>query len=287
MPETKPKRRWLQFSLRTCLLILLIAGVVFGLVANHAHKRKSAIALIRTNGGTIRFGPETDPAWYEKLLRRFFGAETYQPVRHVNMLTGGFIKREKKKLPEDFLARISALPEIVSLGLENTVIAEADWRNIARFRKLEQVLLSHSNVSDDGVKYLAQLPELEGVSMKSTTEITDAAIPYISKLPKLTDLKLGSTNITDQGLRALSPDLKLEILELQSVKVTSHGVEALKNIPSLRIVALSRTDVDDRVLDVLGGLPNIQVLQLVRTHVTAEGVQRFREVHPQCNVTGP
>jgi hypothetical protein len=287
MSDIRPKRRWLQFSLRTCLLILLVAGVVFALVANHAHKRKSAIALVQANGGRIRFGPETVPNWYEKLLRQFFGAETYQPVRSINMLTGGRIQREKKKLPDDFLAQLSALPEIVSLGLENTVIAESDWPNISRFQKLEAVLLGHSNITDDGVKHLSQLPNLEEVSMGNTKGITDAAIPYISKLPKLTNLKLGSTNITDEGLRALSPISKLDILELPSVKVTSNGVELLKNIPSLVVLTLDWTDVDDRALDHLGQLPNLQVLQLTRTRVTSEAVQRFREAHPQCKVTGP
>ncbi len=287
MPEYKPKRRWLQLSLRTCLLILLIASVGLALVANHAHKRKSAIALIRTNGGTIRFGPETNPSWYEKILREFFGPETYQPVQHVNMLTDGFIKREKKELPDDFLARLAALPEILSLGLENTIIAEPDWRNISKFPKLQYVLLGHSNITDDGVKYLSQLPELDTLSMGNTREITDAAIPHISKMPKLTNLKLGSTNITDQGLRKLAPVSKLDILELPNLKVTSVGVESLKNIPSLKIVTLDWTNVDDQALDFLAVLPNLQVLQLSRTQVTAAGMQRFREQHPNCAVTGP
>ncbi len=287
MPETKPKRRWLQISLRSCLLILLIASVVFGFIANHAHKRKSAIAAIRAHGGTIKFGPETLPNWYEKFLRQLFGSETYQPVRTINMLTGGRNEREKKKLPVDFLARLSALPEIEFLGLENTVISDSDWHNISKFRKLQILYLGHSNLSDDGVKHLSQLPELDTLSMGDTKEITDAAIPFISKLPKLTNLKLGSTKISDHGLRTLSPISELEILELPNVKVTSDGVELLKKIPSLRIVLLDWTDVDDRALDSLAVLPNIQRLQLLQTHVTAEGIQRFRKMRPQCTVTGP
>ena len=96
MPEMKRKRRWFQFSLGTALLILVIASIVFGLVANHAHDRQAAIAAVRTNGGRIRFGPERVPNWYEKPLHLFFGAETYQPVRDINMLTGGRIRLEKK-----------------------------------------------------------------------------------------------------------------------------------------------------------------------------------------------
>ena len=261
MPEMKRKRRWLQFSLRTAFLILLFASIAFGLVANHAHKRKSAMAAIRNNGGTIRFGPESDPNWYEKPLHQFFGAETYQPAESINMLTGGVIRLDKKKLPDDFLAQISALSEIEFLGLENTIISDSDWPNISTFRKLQIIHLGHSNISDEGVEYVSQLPELDTLSMDSTKGITDSAISSISKLPKLTNLKLGSTKITDQGLRTLSPISKLQILELPNVKVTSHGVELLKNIPSLSIVTLDWTNIDDRALDSLVMLPNIRVLQ--------------------------
>ncbi len=151
MPDAKPKRRWLQFSLRTSLLILLIAGIVFGVVANHAHNRKAAIAAIRANGGTIDFGSESTPSWHEQLLRQFFGPETYQPVYAINMLTGGRIQIVKKKLPDGFLAQLSALSETKFLGLENTEISDSDWHNLSNFRKVRVLYLGHSNISDDGV----------------------------------------------------------------------------------------------------------------------------------------
>jgi hypothetical protein len=285
--DEKPKRRWLQFSLRTALLILLIAAIVFALVANYAHKRKSAIAAIRANGGTIKFGADSDPSWYEKLLRHFFGSETYQPVQSIDMLPEGRIKREKKNLPDDFLAQISSLSETQFLSLENTAISDSDWHNISKFRALYIIYLGHSNISDEGIKHLSQLPELDFLRLNHAKQITDAAIPSISKLPKLTNLKLDSTNITDQGVRTLSPISKLEVLELNHVKVTSRGVELLKNIPSLRTVLLHWTDVDDRALDHLGTLTNLKSLGVFQTRVTAEGIQRFRNLHPQCTVDGP
>lgn len=237
---TKPKRRWLQFSLRTSFLVLLIAGIGFGFVASHAHKRQAALAVVRANGCTITFGPETDPNWNERILRRVFGAEIYQPVLQVNMLPKQFIERDKKKLPEDFLARLAALPEIEFLGLENTDISESDWRNISRFPKLQIVYVSHSNITDDAVKTLSQLIALEEISMNNAREITDVSINYVSKMPLLTNLKVCDTNITDQGLRALSQNSK-----------------------------------------------NLRIIEIRGTNVTAEGVEQFRAVLPQCSVYGP
>ncbi len=195
MPETEPKRRWLQFSLRTALLVLLIASIVFGLVANHAHKRQAAIAAIRNNGGTIRFGPDTDPSWYQKLLHQIFGSETYQPVEGIDMIPEGRIKLEKKNLPDDFLAQISTLSETKFLSLENTAISDSDWHNISKFRDLYIIYLGHSNIPDEGVKHLSQLPALGYLRLDSAKEITDSAIPYISKLPRLTNLMLDATKI--------------------------------------------------------------------------------------------
>ena len=51
------------------------------------------------------------------------------------MLTGRQIKRDKKTLPDDFLSRLSALPEIEFLGLENTVISDSDWQMFPTFEK--------------------------------------------------------------------------------------------------------------------------------------------------------
>ncbi len=287
MNEARPKRRWFRYSLRTAMTFVFLLSVAFALVARHAHHRQAALAAVRDHGGTVFFDPKAMLSWHERMLGTFFGPETYRPVRIVNMLTDRRITPQKKTLPEDFFATLTALPEITDLGLENTIIAQSDWRNISRFPRLEYLLLSHSNISDDGVKSVSQLPELRGLSINDTQGITDAALSSIAQLTKLDDLKLGYTKVTDAGLQHLSQLSNLQILELQGVNVTSKGLEVLQRIPTLIDVSLDSSGADDRIFDQLSGLPNLKVIQLSGTGVTPDAIERFRASHPGCTVTGP
>ena len=287
MNETKPKRRWFRYSLRTLMVQMFVLGIMCALIARYANNRKSAIATVRNNGGTISFDPELPPTWFGKILRSVFGPETYQPVRMVNMLPDGHITIKQKTLSDDFLARLSALSELEFLELENTIVAETDWQYISQFRRLRTLYVRRSNISDEGVKYISQLPELEELNIEETKGISDAALVSISQLPKLSNLKLGFTKITDAGLLSYKPISNLQVLEMQGVKATSNGVESLKQIPSLKIVTLDWSEVDDKALDYFATLPNLKGLQLTATKVTPAAVKNFRDSHPKCIVTGP
>jgi hypothetical protein len=281
------KPRWLRFSLRTLLLITLVAGVAFGLISREARNRQAALRMVREYGGRIDFDSSNGRlAWHEKLRNQLFGAETFQPVQNVNMLTNGTITPNPKVLPTDFLARLSALSEIGDLGLENTVIDPEDWHNIANFPGLKYVLLGRSNITDDDVSFLSGLPNLDTVSMSDARKITDKALPAFSRMNKLTNLKLDDTKLTDDGLQELFLP-QLEILELQGVKLTSRSAAALKRMSGLRVLLLDWTNIDDAALEPLGELPSLEHLQLQATKVTRDGVARFREAHPTCAVTGP
>jgi hypothetical protein len=261
---------------------------VFALVAAHARNRNAALALVRENGGRIRFNPRAKLPWAEKWLSKLFGAETYQPVQGVNMLTIGFRTEESRnKLPDDFLARLSALSELTDLGLDNTIIAKSDWHNLSRFSHLFQLMLSSSNITDEGVESLSQLPELAELDMIDVEGITDAALISLSRLPKLGNLQIANSRISDQGLRNFKPISHPQSLNLLGNKITSSGVESIKQIPTLLFLSLAHTDVDDQALDYLAELPSLQKLAVGRTHVTPGGVQRFRQLHPKCTVTGP
>ena len=149
--------------------------------------------MVRDNGGQIVFDRAKEPSWIERFLGQLFGPETYESVQTINMLTGHVITNDKKVLPGDFLAQLSVLSELECLGLENTIIAQSDWRNISEFSRLWYVLLGSSNISDDGIKYVARLPELQDLSMPNAEGITEAALVSIAQSPKLNNLNIKYT----------------------------------------------------------------------------------------------
>ena len=57
---SKPRRRWLQFSLRTMLVLMLVLGVAFGWFAykvEQARAQREAVEAIEKLGGYMNTGP--------------------------------------------------------------------------------------------------------------------------------------------------------------------------------------------------------------------------------------
>ena len=57
--EPKPRRRWLRFSLRTLLVVMLLLGVVFGalgMMANEARRQRKVVADLEELGADDRGG---------------------------------------------------------------------------------------------------------------------------------------------------------------------------------------------------------------------------------------
>ena len=74
------------------------------------------------------------------------------------------------------------------------------------------------------------------VSVRVTTETTDADLELLQRLPGLRQLHCMDTNITDVGLEHLKGLTTLELVDLRGSKVTDTGVERLRGaLPKCRI----------------------------------------------------
>jgi hypothetical protein len=53
--ETAPRswKRYLRFSVRTMITLVLVIGAALGWVVHHAHVQSDAVASIRTAGGAV------------------------------------------------------------------------------------------------------------------------------------------------------------------------------------------------------------------------------------------
>jgi hypothetical protein len=60
--SSKPKRRFLQFSLRTLLVVMLIVCVTLGWKVNKAKRQREAVAWVQESGGSVSYGYEFDDA---------------------------------------------------------------------------------------------------------------------------------------------------------------------------------------------------------------------------------
>ena len=84
--DARPQRRWLQFKLRTFLLLTAVAGIVAGIVGRplpEYRREARAISAIRAAGGRVRSADF--PMFGQSITRKVLGNEVYQRVIWVDL----------------------------------------------------------------------------------------------------------------------------------------------------------------------------------------------------------
>ena len=228
---TKPKRRWLNYSLRTALLALTVLCIWLGLIVNRVNKQKQAIAWVREHGGTALYdfqwnergfitnGEPPGPDW----LRERVGIDYFADVAYVSL--------DKPEISD--VDALAPLTEVRALYLRGTTVS--DLSPLAKMTKMQQMDLSHTQVSD--------LSPLAGMQRLQVFYVHDTRVSDLSPLAKITGLKW--LDIHDTQVSDLSPLAKMK--EMQSL--------FLKNTP-----------VTD--LSPLAGMNGMCTLDLLNTHVS-------------------
>lgn len=102
---------------------------------------------------------------------------------------------------------------------------------------LEEIDLTSTKITDEGIATIARLTSLRKVAI-SATKISAAALDHLAGLPNLTDLYLVSIPITDDAIPALSKLNRLRKLSVSATQLTAEGVEELRqSMPGVLIVA--------------------------------------------------
>ena len=140
---------------------------------------------------------------------------------HVDALTAAPSTRLTRQL-----ARIASLSQLRSLTLGWSEIADADLAelrkltqlrrlvmppgagdrgiaNVANLVLLEELFLTHAELSDEGLKALAKLKQLAYLGL-AATKITDAGVPRLLGLHRLREIDLRSTRVGDEGILGLA-----------------------------------------------------------------------------------
>ncbi len=265
IPEAQPeqsrrRRRWFQYSLRTLLVVMLLASIAmswFAVKLQRARRQREAVKAIENLGGIVKYDRPwrqlADPPWLWKLLG------------------------------VDFFA--SAVDVLFT---SDAVITDADLEHLKGLTRLQGLNLgcmkiANTRVTDAGLEHLKGLTQLKTLNL-SDTRITDAGLEHLKGLTQLQVLVLQRTKVTGAGLGHLNGLPQLQTLALNRAQITDAGLEALKGLTQVQYVDLDGTRVTDAGLEHLKGLTQLQELELEGTEVTYEGVEKLREALPNCTI---
>lgn len=109
-----------------------------------------------------------------------------------------------------------------------TRVTDLGVAKLANLKKLRNLNLSGSLVTAAALKTLAELPDLQQLSLWNAEGINDSAAAGLSALKSLTRLDLSNTRIGDETLMALAKLPKLQHLYVSETSVTPEGLAAFR-----------------------------------------------------------
>lgn len=255
----------LQFSLRTLMLMAVIAAICASMV-RRAREQQAAVRLIRAYGGSVAYDFQERPAGSGLFDR---DACPDMPASLV------------EALGEDMLGDI-ILAEIdrdtsgqASRSLQSTSLDSVALR-LTAFTKL-RYLFFWGNVkpSDQTLEVIGGLANLEAVAIVDARAVTNGGISHLARLQKLSVVAIDGASITDESLQTLARCHSLRDIYLTRCRITDRGISHLRGMHALKRLRLSGTEVEmgQEAVSSLGTLQSLEELDLSSARVTSRAFQ--------------
>jgi Leucine-rich repeat (LRR) protein len=286
---TRSRRRWLQFSLRTLLLVTFLVATACGWFANRlqrAHRQADAIKVLTMAGATVIYAHQLDrdqpfdaskpvtrsSPTAPEFLRRLLGDDFFSSVVAVTKLRSGkhadAAFQALRDLPDVEILVVEGFHESIEgikvgdqLGYQiSPPITDRNIAELASLRGLKQLDISGCReVTDDGIAILKSLPLLERLNL-SRCAITGNGIAPVASLKKLRELSLEATKVDDDGLRHISTLPNLRELNLWNTKITSAGLRHLTKLTNLESLEIESEKITDESVAHLSSLTRLKEL---------------------------
>jgi Leucine-rich repeat (LRR) protein len=190
-------------------------------------------------------------------------------VHHTELASGGPGGSPPPHEPwPDGLADLTTLRQLLELDLsDNRGATDEGLKALAPLAQLQALSLRGTPVTDDGLAALAAFRRLKSLNL-SATAISDRGIEKVLELPALDTLDLSYTKVTDVGIKKLADLKALRSLNLSGTTLTDHGLRKLSSMGQLEKLLLTSTAGTEVGLKALGALRALKTLELPDTKTT-------------------
>jgi len=148
-----PKRRWLRFSLRTFFVVVTVLCIALGIVLHRARARREALRVIDELGGgySITIG---GPAWLRSIVK---DDKYFYDIERISFTN----TRERPFTDEDLASVIDSI-------------------NV--FRRPKIIHLTETDVTDDGLRHLYGVRDLEKAWLYENPKVTDEGAAQLQRV---------------------------------------------------------------------------------------------------------
>jgi hypothetical protein len=237
-PPSTPRRRWLRFSLRSLLLLVVLIAIPLAWKVNQVHNQRVVVAEIQRLKGRVAYDSFMEWKGRPQILK---GPEWLRGL-----------------LSDDFFTDVT----VVQIG--DPQVTDRTISQIATLPYLKWLSVRSNEISDDGLKYLAGKNTLEELHLHSSS-ITDKGLAQLVELKGLTRLESEVDHLSDSGLKQIAVLLRqLDSLKLAQTRgITDNGLKQLENLDNLRHLGLQDMLITDAGLVHLHGMENLKRLSLL------------------------
>jgi hypothetical protein len=127
-------------------------------------------------------------------------------------------------------------------------------------KKLSEIRILDGGVTDKGLGYLRDLPDLQVLVVDSTGN-TDDGMKFIANLKSLRSLDLLQTRLTERGLTSLAKLSNLKELYLYSADVRDADIESLKTMQHLDWLYLPSSVTKAKLKELRLALPRANIMR--------------------------
>ncbi len=236
VPVARPWRRFLRFSVRGLIVLVLVIGVWLGWLVRSARIQREAVAAIKKAGGSVKYdwepcsgtvnpeGKPWGPAWLVDLI----GVDYFGHVIKVRVYSPW-------NATDATLAQVGRLTRLHGLHIPQASVSDLGLAHLNGLTKLKSLALSDTRITDAGLEHLKGLTDLSAIALNGTP-ITGAGLAHLHGLRNLYFIGLSGTRMTDSGLPHLKGLTNLKFLDLCDTEVTDSGIKELQQaLPSLKI----------------------------------------------------
>jgi hypothetical protein len=301
MEQTKPRRRWLKFSLGGLLLAITLLCLLFGWQADRVARQRRAVEMVERLGGYVAY----EHQWYEsppfshynprieprgpRWLRGLVGEDWFRTVALVSFERGIGADRTTASVPKPVTIAewklLSHLRGLKTLRVTHQPSTDHEVRHLARMTQLEELTLDGAEISDEGLRQLGRLISLreltignDSVVKPALPGITDRGLGYLTSLRNLTTLGLGPTHATEAGLQQLGSLRSLESLQIGLPAGTPAELTWLRRCPKLKTLILSGVHVADEGWKSLAACRGLENLGFSDCQLSGDGLSKLRHL---------
>lgn len=127
------------------------------------------------------------------------------------------------------LQKLSALRLLKSVNFCGTNLNDIGLRFISTLKTLEHLDLQETEITNQGLAPLSQMPNLKMLRLKGNAQLTNGCMRHIREIRALTELQIQETSIDQDGLMEVvsMPQLREVCIEVWGRNYTFEGLQKL------------------------------------------------------------